>query len=240
MTTIDKYYPYLMEVRKRLFFTLSVFAVAMFVGFFYYEKIIKFIIDLLSLQGINIVFTSPFQFINLAVSCGVVVGAVLTFPLIIGQILSFLKPALKPKEYKMVLGLLPFSILLFLVGFGLGAFIMKWQIQIFLGRSIFLGIGNILDISKLLSVVLLTSAMMGIGFQFPIVLLILMRMKIIKHHHLARQRPWIYLGSFIFALLLPLDSILADVILTLPLVFLFEITLILDKLLDGREVINNV
>ncbi len=240
MTAIDKYYPYLMEVRKRLFFTLSVFAVAMFVGFFYYEKIIKFIIDLLSLQGINIVFTSPFQFINLAVSCGVVVGAVLTFPLIIGQILSFLKPALKPKEYKMVLGLLPFSILLFLVGFGLGAFIMKWQIQIFLGRSIFLGIGNILDISKLLSVVLLTSAMMGIGFQFPIVLLILMRMKIIKHHHLARQRPWIYLGSFIFALLLPLDSILADVILTLPLVFLFEITLILDKLLDGREVINNV
>jgi len=240
MTTIDKYYPYLMEVRKRLFFTLSIFAVSMFVGFFYYEKIIKFIIDLLSLQGINIVFTSPFQFINLAVSCGVVVGAVLTFPLIIGQILSFLKPALKPKEYKMVLGLLPFSILLFLVGFGLGAFIMKWQIQIFLGRSIFLGIGNILDISKLLSVVLLTSAMMGIGFQFPIVLLILMRMKIIKHHHLARQRPWIYLGSFIFALLLPLDSILADVILTLPLVFLFEITLILDKLLDGREVINNV
>ncbi|KKR87636.1 MAG: hypothetical protein UU32_C0004G0001, partial [Candidatus Woesebacteria bacterium GW2011_GWB1_41_10] len=60
MTAIDKYYPYLMEVRKRLFFTLSVFAVAMFVGFFYYEKIIKFIIDLLSLQGINIVFTSPF------------------------------------------------------------------------------------------------------------------------------------------------------------------------------------
>jgi len=122
----------------------------------------------------------------------------------------------------------------------MGAYIMRWQIQIFLGRSEFLGIGNILDISKLLSVILLTSGFLGIGFQFPIVLLILMQMGVVKHHKLARQRPWVYLAAFIFALLLPLDSILADIILTLPLVFLFEITLILDKVLDGKEVIKNV
>ena len=108
---------------------------------------------------------------------------------------------------------------------------MKWQIQIFLGRSNTLGIGNILDISKLLSVVLLTSAIMGIGFQSPIALLTLMRLKVLKEAQVARQRPWVYLGAFIFALLLPIDSVVADIILTLPLVILFEVTLILHKVM---------
>jgi sec-independent protein translocase protein TatC len=238
---INKYSPFLMEFKKRLFFTLSVFAIGMIGGFIYYEKIIKYLIELLSLKGINIVFTSPFQFINLALSCGLVTGLVFAFPLIVAQILSFLKPALRQKEYKMVLNFLPFSILLFIIGFFFGAFIMKWQIEIFLGRSVTLGIGNILDISKLLTTVLLTSALMGIGFQFPIVLLILMRMNVLKHRQLAKQRPWVYLGSFIFALLLPPDSLIADFILTLPLVILFEITLLLNRILEhselGREVL---
>jgi len=238
---ITKYSPFLMEFKKRLLFVASLFVVAMIAGFTFYEKIIKFLVDILSLKGINIVFTSPFQFINLALSCGVVVGAIVVFPLIVSQLLSFLRPALTKREYKMVIGFLPFSILLFLIGFVFGSFIMKWQIQIFLGRSTSLGIGNILDISKLLSTVLLTSGLMGIGFQFPIVLLLLMRMKVIKHHHLTKQRPWVYLGSFIFAMLLPPDSIFADIILTLPLVILFEITLILNKIFErGKEVIKDV
>lgn len=220
-----------MEVKKRLFFTISVFFIGMIGGFVFYEKIILFLIKVLDLKGINIVFTSPFQFINLAFSCGFISGLILAFPLIISQILSFLRPALKEKEYKMILYMLPFSIFLFLVGFFFGAIIMKWQIQIFLGRSTTLGIGNILDISKLLSVVLLTSAIMGLGFQSPIALLTLMRMKVLKEEQVAKQRPWVYLGSFIFALLLPIDSVVADVILTLPLVILFEVTLILHRVM---------
>lgn len=231
----------MVEVRKRLFFTLSVFAIGMIGGFASYEKIVKFLIDALSLNNINIVFTSPFQFINLAVSCGLITGLIISFPLIIAQIMSFLKPALKPKEFKIITYFLPFSILLFIVGFVFGAIIMKWQIEIFLTRSVSLGIGNILDISHLLTIVLLTSALLGVGFQFPIVLLILVRTGIIKHEQLSKQRLWVYLGSFFFALLLPPDSIIADIVLTLPLVILFEITLILNRVIEhsrlGRAVL---
>jgi len=236
---VDKYSPFLVEVRKRILFTLSVFVVATTVGFVFYERIIRFLIDILSLKGINIVFTSPFQFINLAISCGVTTGLLLVLPLFISQILSFLKPALSEKEYKMVVGFLPFSIVLFLIGFTFGVLIMKWQIQIFLASSISLGIGNVLDISRLLSSVLLTSALLGLGFQFPIILLLLMRIGIIKHHQLSKQRPWVYLGSFIFAVLLPVDSILADVLLTLPLVILFEFTLILNRIFEKRKIARN-
>jgi len=232
---INKYSPFLMEVKKRLFFIASIFVIAMIVGFAFYEQIVMFLVKFLSLQGVNIVFTSPFQFINLAISSGVATGLVAAFPLIIAQFLSFLKPALRKKEYKLVMNLLPFSIFLFLLGFIFGAIIMRWQVQIFLARSVSLGIGNVLDISRLLSVVMITSALMGVGFQFPILLLILMHFGIIKRHQLAKQRPWVLLGSFIFAMFLPPDSILADFLLSLPLVILFEITLLLNRIFESRK-----
>ncbi|MBN1169174.1 twin-arginine translocase subunit TatC [Candidatus Woesebacteria bacterium] len=230
----EKYSPYFKEARRRLLTTLVVFALSTIAGFIFYEDIIRFFVGTLSLEGVNIVFTSPFQFINLAFSCGVVTGLVIALPLFVFQILHFLKPALNFKEYKTILRFLPFSLILFLMGFTFGAVIMRWQIEIFLERSISLGIGNILDISGLLSIVLLTCALMGAGFQFPIVLLLLLRLGIIKHHHISSKRKWFYLGSFIFVMFLPPDSILTNIILTLPFIFLFEITLILD-LIFNRE-----
>lgn len=235
----NKYSPYLLEIRKRILFTLFVFAVSTLVGFVFYERIIKFLIDILSLKGLNIVFTSPFQFINLAISCGIATGLVFVFPLLIYQFLSFLRPALRFREYKMVVRFLPFSIVLFLIGFSFGFLIMKWQIEIFLARSVSLGIGNILDISRLLTTVLLTSTFLGLGFQFPIIMLLLLRIGIIKHNQLSQQRLWVYLGSFIFTVLLPADSILADIIITLPLIALFELTLILNRIFERKKLKEN-
>lgn len=223
---IVRYSPFLNEIRKRVTYTLITFAAAAILGFVYYEQIIKLLINILSLNGVNIVFTSPFQFINLAISCGIAAGLIFVFPLIIYQVLAFLRPALKKKEYRMILGLLPFSIVLFFAGFSFGILVMKWQIQLFLTKSVSLGIGNILDISRLMSTVILVSVLMGVAFQFPVVIILLTRLGIIKHSQLAKQRLWLYLGALLFTFLLPLDSLLADALLTIPIVILFEVTLI--------------
>lgn len=225
----QKYATFFSDIRKRLLLIIIVFAVSTLIGFSTYGQILKFLVGILSLEGINIVFTSPFQFINLAISCGVATGIIIAFPLLLYEILSFLKPALKENEYKTIVKYIPLSLLLFLIGFVFGVFIMKWQINIFIDRSVTLGIGNILDISKLLSVVLLTSALMGLGFQFPIVLLILMRLGVLKRQGLTRIRKWVYLASFLFALVLPPDSILADVLLSLPLIILYEFTILIGR-----------
>ncbi len=224
---IEKFTPFVKEVKRRIIISLTLFGIATIGGFFFYEDIIKFLIKGLSLEGINIVFTSPFQFINLAISCGVATGLIFTFPLIISQILGFLRPALKNTEYRLILNYIPFSIILFLTGFIFGALIMKWQIEIFLQSSLNLGIGNILDVSKLLSTILLTSTFLGVGFQFPVLILIFARLGLTKRQSLSKHRKWVYLASLLFAILLPVDSILADVILSLPLIILFEVTLLM-------------
>src|SRR3989338_9197386 len=93
---VVKYVPYLLEIRRRLLFAVSLFVVASIVGFIDYERIITFILNFFSLEGVNIVFTSPFQFFTLALNCGLVVGVVVIIPVLIYQLLSFLKPALRP------------------------------------------------------------------------------------------------------------------------------------------------
>ncbi|MCX7928918.1 MAG: twin-arginine translocase subunit TatC [Patescibacteria group bacterium] len=226
---LKKYSPYVTEFKSRLTFIFFIFISSTFIGFFFYENIIKFLIKGLSLDGINIVFTSPFQFINLAVSCGIATGTVISLPFLVIQIISFLKPALKPKEYKILVRSFPFSFLLFSLGFAFGAYVMKWQIELFLQSAMNIGIGNVLDISRLLGTMLLTSTIMGISFQSPIVLLVLLRFEILEKKDLTKNRKWIYLGTFMFTMLLPADSIIADLLLSLPLILLFEGTLLLNQ-----------
>ena len=226
---VSKYSHFLVEVRKRLFATFILFVTVTFIGFFFYEPIIRSLIQLLDLNGINIVFTSPFQFINLAISCGVSLGIIVCFPLLVSQVIFFLKPALRKKEYNLIVRLIPFAFILFVLGFIFGAVIMKWQIEIFVSKSVSLGIGNILDISKLLTTVILTSVLMGVAFQFPIFLLVFLKIGLIKRHWLIKYRTLIYVASLIFAIVLPPDSIIADFLLSLPLIVLFELTLFIDK-----------
>lgn len=225
----DRYMPFLLEVRQRLLFTFAVFFVFSALGFIYYEKVIRLILGVFSLEGVNIVFTSPFQFINLAINSGFMIGTIIVFPLVIWQIILFARPALTKQEFKLIISLLPLSILLFISGMGFGIMIMKWVIVLFYQKSAELQIGNFLDVSQLLSQVIVTGILMGVAFQFPVVLTILLKTKIIVYKALADKRMIAYGISLLFAAILPPTDILSLVILTVPLIILFELTLGLNK-----------
>ncbi|MFS8158858.1 MAG: twin-arginine translocase subunit TatC [Candidatus Roizmanbacteria bacterium] len=225
----DRYMPFLSEVRKRVIFIFVIFIIASSIGFIYYENIIRTILGTFDLEGVNIVFTSPFQFVNLAINSAFAVGTIVVFPLLLWQIILFARPALTKQEFKLLILLLPLSVLLFVSGMAFGVLIMKWIIVIFYAKSKQLQIGNFLDVSQLLSQVIMTGVLMGVAFQFPVVLTILLKLKIITYKILAKQRVLAYIISLIFAALLPPTDILSLVLLTIPLIALFELTLVINK-----------
>lgn len=229
--TLNIYFPYFLEIRKRLFFILSVFLIASVLGFIYYDKLIPAALKLFALEGVNIVFTSPFQFLTLAVTAGLTVGIIAVFPFIIYQVLSFLKPALKSYEFNRILHFLPLSITLFVGGFAFGMAMMRYVLVIFYTRSQALDIGNFLDVSKLLSQILLTSVLMGVAFQLPIVLTLLIRLGVLKYKQVVEKRLLAYALSLIFAALLPPTDLISLIFLFLPIALLFEITLLLNRYL---------
>ena len=229
-TIASRYYPFLLEIRKRFLFVGSLFVIATIVGFFSFQRIVTLVLGFFSLQGINIVFTTPFQFFTLALNSGLVVGVIVVIPVVIFQLLGFLKPALRQKEYRILVNILPLTLVLFSLGFGYGVLVMKLLLQIFYRTSVSLQIGNVLDIEKFLSNVLLTGLLMGIAFLFPIVMTVLMLLKLVKHSFFERQRIYAYLIAVLFVILLPPPDLISDVVLFAPLVILFELTLILNRI----------
>ena len=166
----------------------------------------------------------------MALDCGLIVGVVVVIPILIFQLLSFLKPALQAKEYRIIVNILPLALVLFGAGFVYGVVVMKLLLQIFYQTSLSLQIGNVLDIERFLSNVLMTGLLMGIAFLFPIVMTVLMLLNLVKHSFFEKQRIYAYLISVLFVILLPPPDLISDIILVAPLVILFELTLILNRI----------
>ncbi len=227
--TVIKYLPFFSEIRKRLIFVFCLLIITSVIGFIYSDRIIRLIVEAFGIKGVNIVFTSPFQSINLSITIALLAGSVILFPLILLQLVFFLKPALTDKEYRLVLYLLPVSILLFIAGATFGMVVMHYIIGAFYLQSVNLNLGNFLDISNLISHILVISILMGFTFQFPVVITALMHLKIIKYKTLSKRRFWIYAGSAMIAGLIPPADIPATAVYFLILVTLFELTLILNK-----------
>ena len=219
---ITQYMPYLIEIRKRLLFVVAVFIIAAGIGFIYFEPVIKFILKFYNVKGISIVFTSPFQFLNLSINAAVTFGIIVSFPLIIFQLVSFLKPALKKKEFFSIVSAIPISFILFIAGFGFGTWLMRFVYKVLSQQSSQLQIQNLWDIEAFVSNIFMTSLWLAIIFQFPVIITPLIRLNVIKYKSLIDARPVIYLALLIFTMSLPPTDLLTDFLIFFPLAFLFE------------------
>ena len=106
---------------------------------------------------------------------------------------------------------------------------MRWVIMLFYAKSQQLQIGNFLDVSQLLSQVILTGVLMGVAFQFPIILTLLLKTGMVLYKNISDKRIIAYGLSLLFAAILPPTDVLSLIILTIPLILLFELTLALNK-----------
>lgn len=226
---LNVYFPFLIEIRRRIITIFLVFSVAAILGVVFYEKIITLFISLLDLKGATIIFTSPFEYMNLSINSGVVVGIIITLPLIIYQLISFFEPAMTKKEFKTFKNVIPLSLILFVAGFTVGFMMMKYVGVLSYNTSLKLGISSYLNISSLLSTVLITSSLMGLAFQFPIVLIFLIRFKVVSYKLISEKRIVAYILAVVFAAIMPPTDVLSLILLTLPLVILYEIVILFTR-----------
>lgn len=228
-TTIAKFTPYLAELQRKLFQVLVVFLLGTALGFIYYQKILSFVMHLFRMEGINLVLTSPYQFLDLAVNTGILAGLVLALPLLGYHLLSFVRPALAPREYKLITRLYPLGVILFVVGFSFGAWIIQLIINLYTETTLEFSVNNLWDVSHFFSQILATGISLAIIFELPIVLSALLRLRLLKLKFLQESRKYIYAAILIFVAFLPPNDIISLSLLSLPPLLLFEITLLLNR-----------
>lgn len=226
---VRKYYPYFVEVKTKAIKVLLVFLVSSILGFLFYQPILARIMGLFQLKGINVVLTSPTQFIDLAIETGLVTGIVVTLPLLIYYALQFVRPGLKPKEYELIKKLLPFSLGLFILGFAFGIWVEQFVINIFSQTTTQFALQNIWDIEHFLGQVLIMGLSLGLAFQLPILLTLGLKLKIIRREQVTKQRKFVWAGCLIFAAVMPPTDIFSMAILTIVPLLLFEIALFFNR-----------
>lgn len=233
ISTVDeavaRYLPYLREIQRKLLILLSVVFLAAVVGFIYYQKILTFFLKFFNLKGITIVLTSPYQFLDLAVNTGLATGLIVAAPLFFYYLLAFLKPALKAREYRLITRLIPVSLSLFVAGFAFGAWVMQFVINLFSQTAADINVGNIWDIGHFFAQVIIVGLCLGLVFQLPVVMTILIRLKIVKREVFTTKRRYAYAGILILAALLPPNDIISLSILTVVPLFLFEVALLFNQ-----------
>lgn len=226
---IEKYLPFLEDLRHRLYIGVILFVIFFLSGFLSTGIILKKLLNFVHIDQVVIATSSPFQFIEVAMDIGSFIAIMASVPYIIYSFYVFALPALTRRERTRLLKSIPSSIGLFIVGFIYGFFILNYSLESLATINIRLGIANFWNISQFLSQMLITSALLGLVFELPLLLSLLIKLGIISPQTLKDNRRIAYFMLFALTSLLPPTDGISLVAMTLPLVLLYEVTILLNN-----------
>lgn len=198
-------------------------------GFIYAGAILKKILSLIHIEQVTIATSAPFQFIDIAMDIGFFIAIMVSVPYIIYSFYIFIVPALTRKERMGLLKSVPLSAGLFIIGFSYGFFILSYALELLASINTNLGIANFWNIGQFLSQILITSALLGLVFEFPLLLTLLIKLDITTPQILKNYRRVAYVLMVSLTALLPPTDGISLMAMTLPLVLLYEATILLNN-----------
>ena len=234
---------HLIELRTRL--VRCVFALVLaFAGCLYFaDPILGFLIQPLKDafpdgEG-QLIFTRLYEVFFVELKVALFAGFCIAFPVVANQLWAFVAPGLYAKEKRAFLPFLFATPILFLAGASLAYFIvMPTAFQWFLG---FEGEAGGLKIEALpaaneyLDLVMRFILAFGISFLLPVLLLLLHRAGIVTRSQLVGVRRYVIVGVVALAAVVTPPDPGSQLLLAIPLLLLFEGSLLLMRLLDGRQ-----
>jgi len=167
-------------------------------------------------------FLTPFK-LTLVLSVFVAV------PFILYQAWGFIAPGLYKREQRLVFPLLFSSTLLFYAGMAFAYFVVFPLVFGFLLGVVPEGVAVMTDISRYLDFVLKMFFAFGLAFEVPIATILVVWSGMATAEDLAKKRPYIVVGAFVFGMLLTPPDVISQTLLAVPMWILFELGLIFSR-----------
>ena len=221
------------DLRYRLYCGVILFVVFFLGGFLSAGIILKKILKLVHIDQVVIATSAPFQFTDIAMDVGFFLAILVSAPYIIYSFYVFIMPALTRSEKMKLFKSIPLSVGLFITGFFYGFFILYYALGLLASINIGLGIANFWNIGQFLSQMLITSALLGLVFEFPLLLSLLIKLGITTPQTLKNNRRIAYFLTFCLTALLPPTDGVSLLAMALPLVLLYEGTILLNNKLTS-------
>ncbi len=219
---------HLEELRHRLLKALSAVIIGFAVGLWIVQRFQ--LVSLLKkpiesyLPGGKLTVLSPTEPVMIVLKLSFIVGLVFASPVIIYQTWAFLSPALYDKERKAVVPALFVGLVLFLTGGILGyVFIVPQALRVLFSFQSE-ALAPFITYDNYFGFVLQIVLALGISFELPLVIIVLAAIGLITPPALSRfRRFFVVLACIAGAILSPGTDIISMIMMTVPLLFLYEI-----------------
>lgn len=220
---------HLTEIQRRLRWALASVAALSVAGWFLTAPVIH----RLARSVGPMIYLAPTEAFAVRFKMAVLLGLFLSAPVLIYHLWRFVGVALTLSERRVVLGALPFSYLLFLLGASLG-----WFVIVPVGLKILTGFATAdlrptLSVAAVLEFALWTSGGLGLLFQLPVVIAALAAWGFVRAATLRRYRRHALIAILILsAVVTPGPDVFSQLALALPTYLLFEISIAVARAME--------
>ena len=239
---------HLIELRTRLMWSFGGFLLAFFVCYHFSAQIYAFLAQPLAdveerLGGSRrMIYTSLTEGFFTYLKVAMFGGAFIAFPLMATQLWLFVAPGLYRSEKRALMPFLIASPILFVLGGALAYyFIFPVAWGFFLSFQTTQPNGGLpieleARVSEYLDLVMKLIFAFGITFQLPVALSLMAKVGIVTSAGLKRYRRYAIVGMFIVAAILAPPDIITQCGLAIPLIALYEVSIIAAKLVEPKPV----
>ena len=252
MSDNNSFTSHFIELRTRLIKTI-IFILILFIGSYTYaEQIYSFLVDPYANAvkddpvSRRLIFTALHEtfitYLKVAFFTAIFFGS----PILLIQIYKFIAPGLYKNEKKALLPYLISTPILFLLG-GLLVYylVMPLAIKFFLsfetmGSNSNLPIQLEAKVNEYLSLIMRLIFAFGISFQLPILLNLLARVGIVNSNYLKKTRRYFIVIIFTVAAILTPPDPITQVGLAIPLLLLYELSIITVRLTEKKKTKENL
>ena len=217
------------ELRSRLIVSLMAFGVALGLCFWRNDLVLEVMNK--PLQGREPITLSPAEAFTTTFTLSAYAAIILTLPVLLYQLYAFVVPAFGKRERKVVTPLIVMVPVLFVAGVVFAYYVVMPAALQFLLNFNADQFQTEIRAREYYSFASLTMASVGILFQVPVGVLALTRLGIVTPKQLAAKRRYAYLGCTVVAALLPGVDPVTMIMETIPLLLLYEGSIVLARLL---------
>ena len=213
---------HLSELRNRLIKCVVTIAVFSVVGYYFSDTLIEI---LAAPAGGKLLNLGPGDAFAITLRVSLVVGVVLSMPVLLYQLWAFVAPGLTIAERKAIRPWVPIALLFFALGVGIAYAVLPYAIA-FLFSFATDTFENLPAAGPYFDFVTTMFLAFGLVMEFPIVLYALSRVNILTSERLAASRRYVILGIVIFAAVAtPGGDLVSPFVLFATMYALFEGTL---------------
>ena len=220
------------ELRWRIIYSLIGILVFTIIAWIFIDPLIEVVLlkpardANASLQNLR-----PFGQLFLYFQVAIVIGIIASLPNIFYQLWKFISPALKSNEKKYVLWIVTFSTFCFLVGIAFAYFVMLPLTMKFAAQFGTKEIANEFAIDEYMSIIISVMLASGVVFELPMISFFLSKLGILTPKFMRKYRKHaIVIIMILAAILTPGTDPVSQVILAVPLVLLYEISIFISKI----------